>query len=391
MLHQSVFVWRQDNYKAVECNIQERTFMKGLTVLFLQMKLMILCKIMDIAVSPNQYMNFKRKITPRNILVNRVDAMGDVVLALPVCGLLKKYFPGSTISFLGKSYTKSVAMCCTHVDHFMNRDDWEGLSKHEINEIINAANIDTVIHLLPDVPSIIACANAGIKWRIGARNKILYWRYCNRLVHVRRSKSRLSEAQLNIKLLQALNIPEFPSREEVYKYYGFTRIPPLDINTRQQFDANKFNLIIHPLSSKINAREWGLANVSALIKQIDLTRFKIFITGSVEEKTLLATWLLEQGDAITDVTGKFNIAQLISFISNADGLIASSTGPLHVAAATGIHTLGLYEDRWTKRGERWGPIGEKADYLQCVNDDMNTITPAMVYKRINAWTFERNK
>ena len=329
-------------------------------------------------------MFFNGNKIPTHILVNRVDAMGDVILALPVCGLIKKHFPECKVSFLGRTYTKSVALSSIHVDAFINADDWAHMTHDQIRILLRENKVDTVIHLLPDKPTIIACKKAGIRIRVGAINRIIYWLNCNRLVFVSRKKSRLSEAQLNIKLLGALNIKERPDRNELYKYYGFTRLPKLEESNKKLLDPHKINLIIHPLSNK-NAKEWGLHNFSALVNLIDKERFKIFITGSGKEKKALTSWLVQHKNEATDLTGTLDLDQLIAFIAAADGLIASSTGPVHVAAAAGINTLGLYENRWAKRAERWGPIGKKADFLECAREDMDSITADMVYEKISKW------
>lgn len=329
-------------------------------------------------------MLFTGNKTPRCILINRVDAMGDVILALPACGLIKKYYPQCKIIFLGRTYTRSIAMTSIHIDEFMNRDDWNSMTSQGITGLLHEKQIDTVIHLLPAKEVIKACWKAKIKTRIGGMNKADYWLYCNRIVPFSRKKSRLSEAQLNIKLLAALNIKEIPARNEIYNYYGFSRISKCDPLLKELLDPQKFNLILHPLSNK-NAKEWGLHNFSALIKLIDHTRIKLFITGSEKEKEVLAPWIAEHSNEVTSLAGLLDTDQLIAFIKAADGLIASSTGPVHIAAATGIHTLGLYENRWTKRGERWGPIGKNAGFLECVQEDMDTITAAMVYEKIKDW------
>src|SRR6187549_1391010 len=108
---------------------------------------------------------------PRHILVNRVDAMGDVILALPVCGLIKKYYPECKVTFLGRSYTKSIAMACVHVDGFVNRDDWNSMTAQQISDSLRAQEFDIVLHLLPDKVTISACGNAKIKLRVGAMNR----------------------------------------------------------------------------------------------------------------------------------------------------------------------------------------------------------------------------
>ena len=53
------------------------------------------------------------------ILISRTDSIGDVVLTLPVAGILKQTFPGCTIIFLGREYTRAVIEACDHVDQFV--------------------------------------------------------------------------------------------------------------------------------------------------------------------------------------------------------------------------------------------------------------------------------
>ena len=50
----------------------------------------------------------------------------------------------------------------------------------------------------------------------------------------------------------------------------------------------------------------------------------------------------------------------MTFISKADGLIAASTGPLHLAAALGIHALGIYPPIRPMHPGRWAPVGPGA-------------------------------
>ena len=47
-------------------------------------------------------------IEPKNILIVRTDRVGDVVLTLPLAGLIKKRYPECRITFLVKGYTRSL-------------------------------------------------------------------------------------------------------------------------------------------------------------------------------------------------------------------------------------------------------------------------------------------
>jgi heptosyltransferase-3 len=57
------------------------------------------------------------------------------------------------------------------------------------------------------------------------------------------------------------------------------------------------------------------------------------------------------------------LPEFIAFIAAADGLVAGSTGPLHLAGALGRHALGLYPPIKPMHPGRWGPLGPHAEYL----------------------------
>ncbi len=58
-----------------------------------------------------------------------------------------------------------------------------------------------------------------------------------------------------------------------------------------------------------------------------------------------------------------DLKELISFINEADSLVAASTGPLHIASALNKYALGLYAPMRPIHAGRWAPVGTKADYL----------------------------
>ena len=54
----------------------------------------------------------------------------------------------------------------------------------------------------------------------------------------------------------------------------------------------------------------------------------------------------------------------MSLLAGAELVVSASTGPLHLAAALGVRSLGLYPRRKGMNLERWMPIGARACGLQ---------------------------
>ena len=82
------------------------------------------------------------------ILISRTDAIGDVVLTLPLCGALKKYLPKVEVLFLGRTYTKEVIAKSKFVDGFVNADDLLRLPEAEAVAYLKSLKVDAIIHVL---------------------------------------------------------------------------------------------------------------------------------------------------------------------------------------------------------------------------------------------------
>ena len=302
------------------------------------------------------------KHKPKRILICRTDSIGDVMLTLPMAGVLKNLFPDCELLFLGKNYTRNVIECCEHINAFVNWDEMQNNSPSEAIDQISQLNVDVIIHAFPRPEIAQLAKKAQIPHRIGTSGRAYHFRTVNHPVFFSRKRSDLHEAQLNLKLLKPLGWKKELSLDEVSKYYGFTKVPDPSPETKTLLNLNKFNLILHP-KSKGSAREWGVNNFNQLIETLPKDRFEIFITGTEDEGNLIRDELLSKHDFIHDLTGKLNLKQLIAFIASADGLVAASTGPLHLAAALGIHAIGIYPPIRPMHPGRWAPLGEKATFI----------------------------
>jgi heptosyltransferase III len=297
----------------------------------------------------------------KTIIISRTDSIGDVVLTLPIAHVLKHKFPNCKIIFLGKSYTKPVLECCVNIDQIVC---WDEINQFDNNKLLNffsSLNADCVIHVFPNKQVAVLAKKTGIPIRIGTSHRLFHWLTCNKLPNFTRKNSDLHEAQLNFKLLEPLGIEINHSLISIQGYFGFTQIKPLKNELSSLIDKDRYNLILHP-KSKGSAQEWGFSNFSKLLKLLPKDRFKIFITGTKQEGSLLKPILAEHVDVV-DMTGKMSLSELISFINNCDGLVAASTGPLHISAALGKKIVGIYSSIRPIHPGRWAPIGKNANYL----------------------------
>lgn len=334
-------------------------------------------------------------------LVSRADAIGDVVLTLPVAGTLKQQFPGCRVVLIGRRYTAAVAAACPWVDEFLDVEELAALPAGEGVGKLRALQAAAILHVFPNQFLARLAQKAGIPLRIGTRSRWHHWLTCNRLVALTRRHSPLHEAQLNLRLLLPLGYAATPDLVAVAELVRLQPVEPLAELWQQRLTQRKsgqLNIILHP-RSRGSAREWGLENFGRLAQILHTAGHRVFVSGTAAEGAELADWLREhQAYLAADLTGQFSLPQFMSFIAAADGLVAGSTGPLHLAAALGRHALGLYPPIRPMHPGRWAPLGPHADYLVFDRPDcqdcraqpaactcIKALAPALVAARVRAW------
>ncbi len=255
---------------------------------------------------------------------------------------------------MGQAYTKPVIQACKSVDHFIDVKDFlNGTSD------FSGQKPEVIVHVLPNIAIAKKAVLLGIPTRIGTTNRVFHWLTCNKLVKLSRRKSNLHEAQLNVKLLQPLGITHSYSLVELGQLFSLTQINPLPERLQLLIDPNKYNLILHP-KSQGNGREWGLENFINLIRLLQPDCFKIFISGVQKEREQIQPLFDAVGDYVTDITGIMSLTEFMSFIASCNGLVASGTGPIHLAAALGKDAFGIYPPIKPIHPGRWAPLGTKA-------------------------------
>lgn len=336
----------------------------------------------------------RKKINKRNprIIISRTDNIGDVILALPMAGAIKKAIPGAYILFLGKSYTKDIVEMSENIDEFVDWEEIKNLDTHAQIKSFKNLNADYIVHALAVKQIAILAKKAGIRKRIGTSGRIYHLKYCNKIIFFTRRRSKLHESQLNLKLLRAFGIKRPFALQDIIQHYGIVPPNSLPDKYRDMIDNTKFNLILHP-KSKGSAREWEINNYTELISLLPKDKFKIFVTGTESETEIIQSGIINKHPEVINLSGKLSLLELISFIANADGLVACSTGPLHIAAALGKFAIGIFPPIRPMHPGRWAPVGTNAIYL-VVNKKCNkcrgnkpceciqSITPEMVKNKL---------
>jgi heptosyltransferase III len=290
--------------------------------------------------------------TPSHILLCRTDSIGDVMVTLPLVGWIKQHWPKVTVSFAGRSYTRAVIEACPLVDHFVNADDFLLLPRTQAIQILNKADYDVVIFAFPDRQWMELIAKTNVKKRIATANRWASWRYATHRVWFSRKNSDLHESILNAHLLRPLGLRDLPSLQQLIDQ---VHLLPQRWPKESLMPLGPF-VVMHP-KSKGSAAEWGVEQFRELASRLSQHGLMAVITGTAYEGDLIRlSWEMKESNVV-DLTGQLTLEELIGLLAKAQGVVAASTGPLHIAAALGVHTVGLFTPKSPMHAGRWAPLG----------------------------------
>jgi heptosyltransferase-2 len=105
------------------------------------------------------------------------------------------------------------------------------------------------------------------------------------------------------------------------------------------------------------SRMWPLEKYTQLSNKLLEMEVKLIFTGTSEESSLIQQVIgnINSKEKVIDLSGKLTLPQLFCFMKKPSLFIGNDSGPMHIAAAQGIPTIGLFGPNLPLR---FGPVGE---------------------------------
>jgi len=122
-------------------------------------------------------------------------------------------------------------------------------------------------------------------------------------------------------------------------------------------------IVLHPTRGIAAAvRRWPTARLGALARAI-AREFGVcvVVTGGPHDRDV-SDRVAELGDAVT-LGGRTTIGEFGALAQRARAVVAMDSGPMHVAAAVGAPTLGLFALR-SDEPDRWAPLGPRVAVMR---------------------------
>ena len=300
-----------------------------------------------------------------NILIIRTDRIGDVVLTTPTIKALRKAYPMSQISILVAPSTKDLVWPSPYLDEVL-LDERKGRHRGLIGLLqlardIRRRSFDAVFVFHTKRRYNLISFLAGIPFRIGYRNEKWGFLLTNPIKDIR-PLGQKHETQYCLDVLKEIGVEVkdidffISTQKEAENWAG---------NWLNSQDVKSGEIIAIHCGSSDPVKCWSVEKFAKLIDSLQQRyHLKIVLIGSVD--TVERSNQIKQLTSLKplDLTGQTSLAQTVSLLRRCRLLISNDSGPVHIAAAVGIHVISLFmRDQPGINPERWKPLSDKGLYL----------------------------
>ncbi|MGB1100626.1 MAG: glycosyltransferase family 9 protein, partial [Flavobacteriales bacterium] len=181
--------------------------------------------------------------------------------------------------------------------------------------------------------------------------------WANRRMWRSRKHTPEHETAQGLRLLHGLGLParwRFPERQDWTDLLEWHASSVIDLVPEGLDGA----VLLHP-GNHGSANGWALTRFEELSKALLAEGVSVVVTGSPQERSDLTPWLARMSGTpgFMDAVGAWTLTELMDAVTQVRCVVASSTGPLHMASAQGTPTVGLYRSDAPFWPQRWGPLG----------------------------------
>jgi len=299
------------------------------------------------------------------ILLIRLREIGDVVFTTPAIRALRRRFPDARISYVVEPHAAPIVLQNPHLDHVIVAPRLRGLrgavGDLRLGRALRAQRFDVAIDFHGGPRAALLTLLSGAPRRIGYDIAGRPLVYTERVVRPRALRARHSvENQWD--LLAPLDIAG-PSRSHDPVEMPLDPVAAREIDQRlgtAGATAGVQVIVLH-VSAGNPFRRWPLEHFGAVAAALAAERQRrIVVTSGPSEREAAARVTNDARQRLDPEAagrilecGEFSLLQLRALFERAALFIGGDSGPLHIAATSGVAVVGLYGPTLPARSAPW--------------------------------------
>jgi len=309
------------------------------------------------------------KTEPTNILVIKLRAIGDVLLSTPVLENLRARYPDARIDVLTEKFASDVVAENPFVNSVIAFDRMRDSSLSLIRRV-RRGGYSLVIDLFCNPRTALITFLSGASVRVGFPFRNRAYAYT---VKVPPRGGEVHNVHFNLDALRALSIPIVADR------------PIFRLSAAAEAFAGEWAAVL-PADGRVligvnagggwSSKRWGVAQFAAFADMaVEQRNAAIAVFwGPGEEPDADALRAAMKHDSIK--VPKTSLMQSAACIKRCSYFVSNDSGPMHIAAALGVPTLGIFGPT---HPNLQGPYGEAQAWIRneavtCLGCNLTTCT-----------------
>jgi len=312
-------------------------------------------------------MGTQRQPEDRRILITRMKFIGDVVLTTPIIRSVRNAFPDAYIAYMGEKDAVSLLEHNPCLDEIIGFDFARPtfLEQPRVAWLLRKGHFDLAMDLFGNPRSALLTYLSGARMRVGPERRGRGNLYT---IQVRDDGQPKTAIQFHEQYLRAAGIMPSSDKTEIHltedeKREAGIYLQWLDQEERR-LDLTKPLVGIHP-GATWPAKRWPADRFAHLLDSIKgkLGAEAIVTAGPRDGDTIRE--VLSHSFANVKVLPVLPLRQLAAVISHCSLFVSNDAGPMHIAAALNVPTIGLFgpgeEDIWFPYQREEGHIALRRD------------------------------
>ena len=296
----------------------------------------------------------------KKILCIKPRGIGDIVLSTVILDDLKKTFPSAEIHYLTETFAKDAFANNSLIAKVHTMEKTGFVLK--VAARLRKEKYDLIIDLWSNPRSAQITFLTHAKYRVGFSYRGRKYAYN---ILGTSEKGEHHAAEHNLELLKALGIEITSKRIHFYVSDGDNNWAKEFIRLNLPIDKKIVGIIPSGgwASKRCDANKW-VEICNAIKQKYDVVFLILWGPGDESDSNYIKSNLKDDAVLIPEV----KIGKLSALIKNCDIVIANDSGPMHIAAALGIPTLGIFGPTNPKAH---GPYSPNSDYV--IKEDLHCI------------------
>jgi len=308
----------------------------------------------------------------QQILILRLDQIGDVVMTSALLRELRKNAPQARITLVVKPELRELVAACPYIDELLTFDcrtpkQFPELWRRSRALVFCLSHLwgrrfDLAIIPRWDVDSYYQTFLAylsGASWRIGYSENInpikqqLNLGYDRLLTHPIEEKTLLHEVERDLNILRALGGQVINEGLEIWTS------PADEVYAQNQFDKMEAAgggpvFALGPFVGGSSLKRWPLQDFVALGQWLQKTHGgSILILGRGEDQSEAQYLCKEIGCGAFSLAGQCSLPQTVALLKRCILYIGDDSGPMHLASAVGMPVIALFGPSCPHRFGPW--------------------------------------